>query len=134
MKSDFDAALRDHLRAIEERDIGAFVSHLTSQEVLYTIVQNGHAFESRQELIELHAEWFKDRDWIWNGTVLQTVVGQDVAMALVKYDYRRSCAEAPVSSWLTYVFRLEGQEWKIVHDHSTAVDFPAFMRMTERSA
>ena len=128
MKPDFDTALQQHFAAISNRDIEAFKSHLTRGETLYTIIQNGHAFTTPAETIEIHKEWFQDPNWIWEGTVVHKVVGQDVAMALVKYQYRSHTDAAPISSWLTYVFQLQEGQWRIVHDHNTALDYVAFAR------
>lgn len=128
MKPDFNAALQKHFEAIINRDIDAFKAHMTSDKTLYTIVQNGHAFTTPQEIIDIHEDWFKDPDWIWEGTVIHKVVGEDMAMALIKYDYRPKPQDTPLSNWLTYVFRLEDGAWKIVHDQNTALDYPAFAK------
>jgi hypothetical protein len=129
VKPDFDAALTRHFEAISKRDMVAFKSHLTKSDTLYTIVQNGHAFTTPAETIEIHEEWFKDPNWVWEGSVVHKVVGEDVAMALVKYQYRARPEDKPVVNWLTYVFQLQDGEWRIVHDQSTALDFVAFARM-----
>ncbi len=128
MKPDFDQALQKHFDAIAHRDIEAFTSHLTRGDTLYTIVQNGHAFTTPAELGAIHEQWFKDPSWIWEGSVVHKVVGEDMAMALVKYQYRAKAGDEPFSNWLLYVFRLEDGEWRIVHDHSTALDYAAFAR------
>lgn len=129
MKPDFDNAISNHFSAIADRDIEAFKSHLSKSETLYTIVQNGHAFTTRSENIALHEQWFKDPNWIWEGSVVHKVVGEDMAMALVKYQYRPKAEASPVTTWLTYVFELQDGDWRIVHDHNTALDFVAFARM-----
>jgi hypothetical protein len=98
---------------------------------LYTIVQNGHAFKTSQELIAMHEEWFKDQNWIWEGSVIRKVVGEDLAFALIKYKYRAKKEDKPFSTWLTYVFRLEDNEWRIIHDQNTALDFQAFAKSAE---
>lgn len=128
VKPDFITALRKHFDSIENRDITAFKSHLTGDKTLYTVVQNGHAFTTPNEIAAIHADWFKQKGWEWKGRVVHTVVGEDMAMALVKYSYRAKPADKPFESWLTYVFRLEGGEWKIVHDQSTALDYRAFAK------
>ena len=129
MKPDLDAALQEHFAAISNRDIEAFKSHLTQGDTLYTIVQNGHAFTTRAQTIAIHEEWFKDPNWVWEGSVVHKVVGEDVAMALVKYYYRAKPADEPVTTWLTYVFQVQNGQWRIVHDQNTALDFAAFARM-----
>lgn len=128
LKPDFDKAIQQHFDAISNRDIEAFKSHLTEGDTLYTIVQNGHAFTTPQETIKIHEEWFKDMIWIWEGSVVHKVVGEDLAMALVKYQYRAKASDAPFTTWLTYVFQLQEGQWKIVHDQNTALDFAAFAK------
>lgn len=128
MKPDFDTALQKHFDAISNRDIDAFKSHLTRGETLYTIVQNGHAFTTPLETIEIHKQWFQDSSWTWEGKVIHKVVGEDVAMALIKYEYRSKPDAAPFSTWLTYVFQLQEGEWRIVHDQNTALDYVTFAR------
>jgi ketosteroid isomerase-like protein len=66
---------------------------------------------------------------VWDGSVVHKVVGADVAMAVVKYQYRTKPEDAPVMTWLTYVFQLQDGQWRIVHDQNTALDFAAFARM-----
>ena len=129
VKPDFDTALQKHFEAISNRDIEAFKSHLTKNDTLYTIVQNGHAFTTPSETIAIHEQWFKDPIWVWEGSVVHKVVGEDVAMALVKYQYRAKPEDKPIVTWLTYVFQLQDGQWRIVHDQNTALDFVAFARM-----
>jgi ketosteroid isomerase-like protein len=127
-KPDFDKAIQSHFDAISNRDIDAFKKHMTLNETMYTIVQNGHAFRTPAEIIAIHEDWFKDPNWIWEGSVVHKVVGEDMAMALVKYDYRVKPEDKPLSNWLIYVFQLQDGQWRIVHDQSTALDFPAFAK------
>ena len=128
MEPDFDAALKQHFAAIANRDIEAFTSHLTRGKTLYTIVQNGYAFTTPSENIEMHKQWFQDPNWTWNAKVVHKVVGKDVAMALIKYEYRPNPEATPFSTWLTYVFQLEEGQWRIIHDQNTALDYAAFAR------
>lgn len=130
MKPDFDQAIQAHFDAISNRDIEAFKKHMTQGDTMYTIVQNGHAFKTPAEIIAIHEEWFKDKNWIWEGSVVHKIVGEDMAMALVKYDYRAKAEDTPLSTWLIYVFQLQEGEWRIVHDQNTSLDFPAFAKST----
>jgi ketosteroid isomerase-like protein len=129
MKPDFDIALQQHFDAITNRDIAAFKSHLTNKSTLYTIVQNGHAFTTPAETISLHEQWFNDLNWQWEGKVVHKVVGEDMAMALIKYQYRPISDAKPIDTWLTYVFELQEGQWRIIHDQNTALDFVAFAHM-----
>ena len=128
MTANFDQALQQHFAAIANRDIAAFEAHLTASETLYTIVQNGHAFTTVAQTVELHRQWFLDPNWIWEATVVHQVVGQDVAMALINYHYRPHATAEGFRSWLTYVFQLQQGQWRIVHDQNTALNYAAFAR------
>lgn len=126
MKPDFDLALQKHFDAIANRDLDAFKASITQNKNLYTIVQNGHAFTTPQQVIDIHEEWFKDPNWTWVGNVVHTQVGSDMALAVIKYNYSPRADVTPVETWLTYVFALEDGSWKIIHDQNTALDFAAF--------
>lgn len=128
MKPDFDAALQSHLASIAARDIEAYQANLTLDETLYTVVQNGHAFTTRSELIAIHEQWFQDPNWVWKGEVVHKVVGEDMAMALIQYQYQAKPTDAPFRTWLVYVFQLQEGRWRIVHDQNTALDYAAFAR------
>lgn len=101
---------------------------MTRNSTMYTIVQNGHAFTTPEEIIAIHEEWFKDSNWIWEGEVVHKIVGTDMGMALVKYNYRAKVEDTSLSTWLVYVLRIEDGEWRIVHDQNTSLDFPAFAK------
>ncbi len=131
MTQDFDSAVQKHFDAIKNRDLDAFKSHLTKNKTLYTIVQNGHAFTTPEELSAVHEEWFKDKEWIWEGSIVHKIVGADMAMALIKYSYRANAKAEPFETWLNYVFVLEDGAWKIVHDQNTALDFAAFTKAAQ---
>lgn len=133
MKPDFDDALQRHFNAIANRDLDAFTSHLTRDETLYTIVQNGHAFTTTKECVDIHRQWFQDKNWIWQAEVVHKVVGEDMAMALIKYRYQTKAEEEPVVSWLTYVFQLQQGQWRIVHDQNTALDYAAFVHAMSKT-
>lgn len=128
MTPDFDRALEQHFAAISNRDLEAFKSHLTRGNTLYTIVQNGFAFTTPGEAIAIHETWFKDPDWTWEGKVIHKVVGENMAMALVRYHYRPNPSAESFETWLTYVFELQDGAWRIVHDQNTALDYSAFAR------
>ncbi|MDZ4727501.1 MAG: nuclear transport factor 2 family protein [Leptospira sp.] len=127
-KPNFDHALQDFLNSISNRNIETYKKYITNEKEMYTIVQNGHAFITSLELISIHEEWFKDLKWIWEGKIVRKVVGEDMSFALIKYDYQITKEDPPFSNWLTYVFRLENNEWRVIHDHNTALDFKAFAK------
>lgn len=123
-RPDFDAALAHHLAAIANRDLAAFKASVTAGPVLYTIVQNGHAFTTPAETIALHKEWFARSGWIWEGEVVHKIEGADMATVVMRYAYRDKPDDAPMTTWLTLVFRIEDGAWRLVHDHNTMIQTP----------
>ena len=121
-QSTFDAALDRHLAAIADRDLDAFKASVTAGPTLYTIVQNGHAFTMPAETVALHDDWFKRDGWSWKGEVVHKIVGEDVGVAIIKYIYQDSPAAKPFSTWLTFVFKVENGEWRLVHDQNTMIN------------
>jgi hypothetical protein len=94
----------------------------------YTIVQNGHAFTTSSETIDIHRQWFKSPNWIREGPVVHKFVREDMAMALVRYQYRTRADDEPISAWLLSGFQQQEGEWRIVHDQNTASDDAVFAR------
>lgn len=120
----FEPALSAHLAAIEARDLEAFKATITSGDDLEVIFPNGEVLASTSEVIAFHEEWFADPDWRWDGEVVKTEAGADMAYALVRYDYRDTPDGAPRTSWLALIFGLEDDEWRLIHDQNTRIAPP----------
>ena len=88
-------------------NIEAFKSHLSLGDTLCTVVQNSHIFMTPAETIAILEEWFKQPNWIWVGSVVHKVIGEDMAMAFVRYTYQPDKEAEPFDTWLIYVFQLQ---------------------------
>lgn len=120
-RPDFRSALNVHLNAVQERDLDAFRATLTENETLYTIFPDGGAITTPKAAIDLHEQWFADANWRWDGEIVHLVESADMAMALLRYDYRDTLDGAPRTNWLSLVFRLEDGAWRLVHDQNTRI-------------
>src|SRR5688572_7436196 len=58
----FRAAVEAHLAAVAARDMEALLPTLTSGESLTMIAPNGQTFDTRQQYIDFHKQWFGMRD------------------------------------------------------------------------
>ena len=125
VRPDFRAALDAHLAAIEAKDIDAYKPTVTADEDLWIVFPGGETIETTEGVIGFHEEWFKDPDWRWNGEVVKTMEGEDMAAAFMKYDYRDTPDGDPRSSWLALIFKLENGEWRLVHDQNTRINAQA---------
>jgi len=131
VRPDFRAALDAHLGAIAARDLDALTATLTNGDDLNVIFPNGAMLENTDAVVAFHREWFSDDQWRMDPAVVKTIEGADMATALIKYDYRDTPAGAPRSSWLALVFKIEGGEWRLVHDQNTRIEPQTELTETE---
>jgi ketosteroid isomerase-like protein len=122
VRPDFRAALDVHLAAIAAKDLDAFKPTITAGDELYVIFPNGAAIETTDGVIEFHSEWFQDANWRMDPEIVKIIEGEDMSVALLKYDYRDTPDGAPRSSWLILVFKLEDGKWRLVHDQNTRIN------------
>ena len=120
-RPDFRTALDVHLSAITEKDFDAYKPTVTSGEDLNLIFPDGSAIETTEGVLTFHEEWFGDPNWRMAPEVVKIMEGEDMAAALLKYDYRDTPDGEPRSSWLVLVFKLEDGEWRLVHDQNTRI-------------
>ncbi len=123
-RPDFREALDAHLAAIETKDIDAYIPTVTSAEDLHLIFPDGSAIETTEGVVAFHREWFADAGWRMEPEVVKVMEGEDMAAALLKYDYRDTPEGEPRSSWLILVFELEDGAWRLVHDQNTRLSAP----------
>lgn len=120
-RPDFRATLDAHLAAIAAKDLDAFKPTITGGDDLYVIFPNGAALETTEQVLAFHEEWFADSNWRMDPDVVKVIEGEDMATALLKYDYRDTPDGEPRSSWLVLVFKLEDGAWRLVHDQNTRI-------------
>ena len=118
----FRPALDAHLTAVTSRNLESFEATITSGNELYVIFPNGKALTTTSKVVDFHRDWFLDDNWVMEPEVVKIIEGEDMATAVLKYRYRDSPLENARMSWLVLVFRLEGSEWRLVHDQNTRIE------------
>ncbi|MCX7218758.1 MAG: nuclear transport factor 2 family protein [Burkholderiales bacterium] len=119
--SSFDAALRTHLAAIENRDWVAFESTLTEADTLTFILPNGRLSKSSAEFKKSTQAWLADRDWSWSYQILSTTSNASAGVAVldVKYaDLDEAGVEYKMHYLLSLVFNKERGGWRLMHDQN----------------
>ena len=124
----FRAAVEVHLAAISARNLDALLPTLTSGTELPMIAPNGVKFDTRQQYIDFHKQWFAAPD---NGKleaqIVSTTESAMLSHALIKYRYTtKDAAGKPQStvSWLALTFALEKGSWRLVFDQNTLIADP----------
>jgi ketosteroid isomerase-like protein len=122
----FRAAVEAHLAAIAARDMEALLPTLTGGNDLTMIAPNGYKFDTRQQYVDFHRQWFATKDeGKFDGEIVRMIESPALGHALIKYRYS-SKDDAGKSrttvSWLALTFALESGSWRLVFDQNTLID------------
>jgi ketosteroid isomerase-like protein len=124
----FRAAVETHLAAISARNLEALLPTLTSGTELPMIAPNGFKFDTRQQYIDFHKQWFAAPDGgKLDAQIVSVTESAALSHALVKYRYTsKDSAGKPQSTtcWLALTFALEKGSWRLVFDQNTLITEP----------
>lgn len=121
----FNEALDAHFAAIQNRDIEAYTKTITTDPNLPLIFPEGTMLMTRAEVIDFHKTWFADPNWVYEPTIIGTLISGNAAVATVRYTYRDTPDGAPRSAFLGLVFELQNGEWRLIHDQNTRIMEPS---------
>jgi uncharacterized protein (TIGR02246 family) len=121
----FRAAVETHLAAIVARDLDALLPTLTRGDALTMIAPNGTSFDTRQQFVDFHRQWFAtDDDGRYDAEIVRVIESPALGHALIKYRYGftdpRGEPQA-IESWLALTFALQDGAWRLVFDQNTAL-------------
>ena len=124
----FRTGVETHLAALSARDMDALLPTLTSGNDLTMIAPNGIKFDTRQQFVDFHRQWFATRD---DGRLafetVRFVESPALGHALIKYHYSSkdgSGTQQVSDSWLALTFALEEGSWRLVFDQNTLISAP----------
>ena len=125
----FRTALDAHLAAISTRNLDALLPTITDGKNLPMISPSGYKFDTRQQFVDFHRQWFAaDDKGKLDFEVVQVIETPKLAHALVKYRYTSTGKDGKIQSkdnWLALTFALENKSWRLVFDQNTAIPSPA---------
>ena len=125
----FRAAVEAHLDAIAARDMDALLPTLTGGNDLTMIAPNGFKFDTRQQYIDFHRQWFATKDdGKFEREVVRLIESPALGHALIRYRYSskdESGKPRTTVSWLALTFALEGARWRLVFDQNTLIEAAA---------
>ena len=118
-----DAAFAAHVKAVQSRDLAALARTISDAEQLILILPNGTLTRTRQEYLDFHKEFFASKSWSIRFDPVSTIVGKEFAVLTTKSLYEDVEDGKPVRSrsWVTFTFRKEAGEWRLIHDQNTRV-------------
>ena len=115
----FREVLARHLRAIEERDLDALAATV-APESLVLIMADGRLVRSTREFLDAHRGWFAMPGWTLGIEEIESFERADLAVAVLRLDYRAP-PEARSESYLTLVFERREGTWLMVQDQNTPI-------------
>jgi ketosteroid isomerase-like protein len=125
----FRAAVEAHLAAIAARDMDALLPTLTGGKDLTMIAPNGFKFDTRQQYVDFHRQWFASKDdGKFDREIVRLIESPAMGHALIKYRYSSKDESGQVRttvSWLALTFALEGGRWRLVFDQNTLIEAAA---------
>jgi ketosteroid isomerase-like protein len=125
----FRAAVETHLAAISARNLDALVPTLTDGKELPMIAPNGYKFDTRQQYIDFHKQWFAaPDDGKLEVQIVSVIESPTLSHALIKSRYTSKDAAGKQQSgvtWLALTFALEKGTWRLVFDQNTLIADPA---------
>jgi len=113
----FDDALREHLAAIEARDVELLASTI-SERTLVLVTAKGEVSTEPAHFLALHRDWFASPTWSLETRLLHVHRGLDLATCVLELRYRDEPA-VDERSIVTLVFALENERWVLVQDQNT---------------
>jgi hypothetical protein len=121
----FRPAVDAHLKAIASRDIEALLPTLTLGDRLTMIAPNGFRWDTRQQYVDFHRQWFATPDGgKLDYEIVDTVESPALSHALIRYRYATSAQPESDPTWLTLTFALEEGAWRLVFDQNTSISLP----------
>ncbi len=120
----FREGLEEHLAAIRRRDLDGLAATLPADGQIVLITSDGRLVRSVREFLEMHRDWFAGKTWSLGTEPVAVFESADLGVAVLKLDYRDvkpSGEPLREESYLTLVFRREGDKWVMVQDQNTPV-------------
>ncbi|HEX5056942.1 MAG TPA: DUF4440 domain-containing protein [Gammaproteobacteria bacterium] len=120
----FRPAVEAHLAAIAARDMDALLPTLTLGEDLTMLMPDGQRFDTRQEYIDFHRQWFgMQTDGKFEVVEYSRFIeSPKLSQAFLRYRYSfKDAGGEPqvMENWLTLTFALEDGAWRLVFDQNT---------------
>ena len=125
--ADTQAALRTavetHLAAIATRNMDALLPTLTTGKALTMIAPNGFKWDTPQQYVDFHRQWFATNDeGRFAFEIVRLIDSPALGHALIKYRYASKGSTGQpqtIVSWLALTFALEDGSWRLVFDQNT---------------
>jgi ketosteroid isomerase-like protein len=115
----FRQALQKHLDAIRDRDLPA-LADTVAPERLVLVMADGRLARTTREFLDTHRGWFAASGWTLGTQEIEIIEGSDLALAVLRLDYREP-PDVRSESYLTLVFQRREGRWLMILDQNTPI-------------
>jgi ketosteroid isomerase-like protein len=119
----FSETVSKHIDAIQNRKLSELLSTVDDRVIL--ILPDGSLMKSKKEYEQLHIDWFADKGWKMEMTIMEKEENNELGHVLVKYKYTEEGNPPAVRyTYLSMIFKKKSGNWLLVHDQNTRITKP----------
>lgn len=118
------AIMQKHLEAISNRDLETLESTLSPEGNMQLILPGTEIIEKTTGFMEYHREWFKSDNWTLESKILNSEVGESIAMVVVTSIYKEPERDGkPYFNRMSVSYNLKkiDGKWYVIKDHMASV-------------
>ena len=119
----FENTLSVHLNAIKSSNLTDLIP--TVSENVAMISPDGNKMDSKEVFVKFHENWFKQKNWEWEGDIVRTESSDSLGYALIKYRFIQKDSVGNIqfqdNEYLVLIFKNSAEGWQLVHDQNTRI-------------
>lgn len=116
--------MQKHLDAISNRDLETLEGTLSPEGTMQLILPGTEIIEKASGFMDYHREWFKTTNWTIDSKILNSEVGESMAMAVVESMYKEPERDGKPyfnRMHVSYVLKKIDGKWYVIKDHMASV-------------
>lgn len=121
VKPSFDSTLSIHLTAIRNSNLIELAPTVGDSVIL--ISPDGEKMHSKEKFMNLHENWFREKNWQWTAEVLKKESTDSMGYALLRYLYTVNDSTGKLQfenkNYLLLIFKNSRDGWRLIHDQNT---------------
>lgn len=117
----FKETLDTHLASMKSKNYEEFISTVNLEHITL-IMPGGNFVNDGEKFVEIHKEWFADKDWDIQYKVVKVQESSQMAFGLTEIyytDLNEKGEKITLEYYLNLVFQKFGENWLLVHDQNT---------------